>query len=247
MNALSGSPPAVSAGPAETITTVRVWDLPTRLFHWALAGCVAASLASAWLGGNAMAWHFRLGYAAFALLAFRLVWGLVGGHWSRFATFVRGPAAVARYLRGASRADEHPDLGHNPLGAVSVLGLLAVLAAQVATGLFADDEIASNGPLVKFVSGATSLALTRWHHGWGQWLILGLVALHFAAILYYRIVRRRDLVRPMFSGDMRIAVAEVAIAAPAPASVDNTRTRLVAAVLLALCAGGVAWLVAWAG
>lgn len=239
MPAVPGSPPARSATADATTTTVRVWDLPTRLFHWALALSVALSLVTAWIGGNAMNWHFRLGYAAFALLAFRLAWGLVGGHWSRFATFVRGPATVARYLRGTSRADEHHDVGHNPLGAFSVLGLLAVLALQVATGLFADDEIASNGPFVKFVSAATSLALTKWHKAWGQWLILGLIALHIAAIAYYHFVRRRDLLRPMLDGDKQLALA-------APSAVDNARTRLAAAVLLALCAGGVAWLVAFA-
>ncbi|HEY9239463.1 MAG TPA: cytochrome b/b6 domain-containing protein, partial [Burkholderiaceae bacterium] len=191
-------------------TTVRVWDLPTRLFHWLLAACVIGSIATAWTGGNAMVWHMRLGYAAFTLLAFRLVWGLVGGHWSRFVTFIPAPATTLRYLRGGSRPHEHHDVGHSPLGALSVLGVLGLLAVQVGTGLFADDEIATTGPLIRFVSGETSLALTRWHKGWGQWLILALLALHIAAIAYYQFARRRDLVRPMLSGDKLLA-------APAPA------------------------------
>ena len=120
----------------------------------------------------------RLGLLVGALLAFRLVWGLVGGRWSRFANFVRGPAALLRYLRGAHRPGDYFEVGHNPLGAVSVLAMLAVLAAQVATGLLADDEIANTGPLNQFVANATGLVATGWHKGAGQWLILALMGLH---------------------------------------------------------------------
>ena len=220
----------------EPLTTVRVWDLPTRGFHWLLASCVLASIGSAWIGGNAMVWHFRLGYVVFTLLAFRILWGLVGGHWSRFVNFIYAPATIARYVRGQSQAHEHHEVGHSPLGAFSVFGLLALLALQVGTGLFADDEIANAGPLVRFVSGATSLALTKWHKSFGQWLIITLVTLHIAAILYYLIAKKRNLVRPMLGGDKQLV-------APAPAAVDNARTRTLAAVLLALCAGLVGWLV----
>jgi cytochrome b len=220
----------------EQSTAVRVWDLPTRAFHWALAVCVVASIVSAQIGGNAMVWHFRSGYVVFTLLAFRLLWGLVGGHWSRFANFIYAPGTVWRYLRGRSADHEHHDVGHSPLGAFSVFGLLALLALQVATGLFADDEIASSGPLVKFVSGSTSQALTRWHANIGQWLIIALVLLHVGAILFYLLRKKRNLVVPMLSGDKQLAVA-------APASVDNLRSRSLAAVLLAACAGLVTWIV----
>ena len=220
--------------------TVRVWDLPTRVFHWLLAACVFGSIATAWTGGNAMIWHFRLGYAVFTLLAFRVLWGLIGGHWSRFANFVRAPATTLRYLRGASHAHEHHEVGHSPLGAFSVLAVLAVLTVQVGTGLFADDEISNTGPLISFVTGETSLALTRWHKGWGQWLIIGLVVLHIVAIAYYQFAKRRDLVRPMLHGDKQVAVS-------VPAARDNAASRLLAAVLVALCASGVGWVVSLAG
>ena len=220
----------------EQQTTVRVWDLPTRSFHWVLATCVLASIASAWIGGNAMVWHFRLGYVVFTLLAFRLVWGLVGGHWSRFVNFIYAPASIVRYLRGESRADEHHEVGHNPLGAFSVFGVLALLAFQVGTGLFADDEISNTGPLIKFVSGATSLAMTKWHKGYGQWLIIALIVLHVAAILYYLLAKKRNLVKPMVTGDKQLV-------ASAPHAVDNTRSRTLAAVLLAVCAALVGWVV----
>jgi cytochrome b len=220
----------------QRLTSVRVWDLPTRLFHWALAACVVASIASAWVGGNAMAWHFRSGYAVFTLLAFRAVWGLVGGRWSRFTSFIYAPAAILRYLRGASRPGEHHEVGHSPLGALSVFGLLALLGAQVGTGLFADDEIASRGPLANLVSGATSLSLTAWHRGWGQWVILAMVVLHLAAIAFYLVAKRRNLVRPMVTGDKQLAQ-------PTPPSLDTRGSRLLAAALLAACAGVVGWVV----
>ena len=148
---------------AREAAVVRVWDLPTRLFHWALAFGVVAAIVSARLGGAAMTWHMRFGYAIFTLLAFRLAWGFVGGHWSRFRSFVTGPATMLRYLRGQSLPREHHDVGHTPLGAWSVLALLVVLVAQVATGLVADDEIANNGPLFKYVGDATSAAASHWH------------------------------------------------------------------------------------
>ena len=165
---------------------VRVWDLPTRVFHWLLALAVIGLVITGKVGGNALVWHMRLGLLVLALLAFRLVWGLVGGRWSRFASFVHGPATVLRYLRGQARPGEHLDVGHNPLGAGSVFALLAVLIAQVATGLLADDEIATTGPLNKYVATATGLLATGWHKGYGQWLLLGLVALHLGAIAFYR-------------------------------------------------------------
>lgn len=220
----------------DSVQHVRVWDLPTRLFHWALAGAVIGSVVTAKIGGNAMEWHFRFGYLIFTLLAFRLVWGVVGGHWSRFATFIYSPATLMRYLRGTARPDEHLDVGHSPLGAGSVFALLAILAAQVGSGLFADDEIANAGPLVKFVSGATSSLLSNWHKNFGQWIIIALVLLHVGAILFYRFKKGRDLVAPMITGDKLLG-------AGVPASADRFNQRATALVLVALCAAGVGWLI----
>ncbi len=230
----------LSASAATAVTPVRVWDLPTRLFHWVLAGVVTGSVITAQIGGNAMVWHFRLGYAAFTLLAFRLLWGFVGGRWSRFASFVHGPGALRRYLRGDHRADEHLEVGHNPLGSLSVCALLGLLIAQVATGLVADDEISNVGPLNRFVSDSTASRATAWHSEWGQWLIYGLVGLHVAAIAFYRWRLGRNLVRPMLTGDKPLPAAT-------PASADSVATRLFALLLVALCAGAVAWVVSLGG
>ncbi|MDP9045628.1 MAG: cytochrome b/b6 domain-containing protein, partial [Pseudomonadota bacterium] len=216
------------------LVTVRVWDLPTRCFHWLLTAAVTGSVVSAWLGGDAMVWHFRLGYTVFTLLAFRVVWGCIGGHWSRFHRFLYGPAALYRYLRGASLPGEQHDVGHSPLGALSVFALLAVLALQVGTGLVADDEVANTGPLQPLVSNATSLSLTHWHRSAGQWAVIGLVGLHVGAIAYYLLVRRRRLVRPMVFGDKLLD-------RPAPSTVDNARTRFIALVVLVACASLVWW------
>jgi len=220
----------------QPLPPVRVWDPPTRAFHWLLAACVIGSVISAKIGGNAMLWHFRLGYVVFTLILFRLLWGVLGGRWSRFVSFVYAPGTTLRYLRGQNLPNEHLDVGHNPLGALSVFGLLAVLMAQVGTGLFADDEISNTGPLIKFVSGATSESLTHWHKRYGQWLVIGLVLLHVAAIVYYLLRKKHDLVRPMLTGDKPLG-AEV------PASADGAAHRALAALLVAACAALVAWLV----
>ena len=215
---------------------VRVWDLPTRLFHWTLAVSIVASVVTAQIGGGAMVWHFRLGYLAFGLVVFRLLWGLVGGRWSRFASFVYAPGTVLRYLRGDVRAGEHLDVGHNPLGAMSVFALLGFIAVQVGTGLVADDEIASVGPLNRFVATATGLAATGWHKEWGSNVIIALAVLHVAAIVYYRVRKKTDLIGPMLSGDK-------ALAADVPPSADGAAQRGLALVLALVSGALVAWVV----
>lgn len=211
--------------------TVRIWDLPTRLFHWALAVCVVALVVTAKVGGNAMEWHFRFGYAVLALLVFRLAWGLVGGRWSRFSAFLYSPARLVRYLRG----NPHPEdsVGHSPLGALSVFVLLAVLVAQVGTGLLSDDEIAFAGPLTRFVSNAVVGQATGYHKEIGQYLVLGLVGLHVLAIIFYVRLRRQQLIKPMLDGDKTLP-------SPAAPSRDDALSRAMALVVLALSAG-VAW------
>lgn len=214
---------------------VRVWDLPTRLFHWLLVACMVGSVVSAKIGGNAMAWHLRFGLTVLALVAFRLVWGFVGGRWSRFASFVYAPSTLWRHLRGRGGRDEWLDVGHSPTGALSVFALLAIVALQVASGLVADDEISTTGPLVRFVSGATSSLATSWHKTWGQWLIYALVALHVAAILYYLLRRHDDLTGAMIRGDKLLP-------GDAPASRDTAATRLLAVAVLGACTALAGWI-----
>ncbi len=211
---------------------IRVWDLPTRLFHWALALAVLGLVVTANLGGNWMVWHMRLGYSVFALLLFRLVWGFVGGHWSRFAHFVYGPGQVLRYIRG--QGDQTQAVGHSPLGALSVFALLFILSAQVGTGLFSDDEIAFFGPLVSLVSSDTVALLTWYHKNIGKPALILLVVLHILAVLYYRFVKRSDLIGAMIGGDKLLD-------RHTQNSADSPRERLLAVLVLAFCVTAVWW------
>lgn len=187
---MCGGAPAASR-PADK---AYVWDLPLRLFHWLLVGCVIGAFVTAKIGGNAMVWHGRLGLAILGLLVFRIVWGLVGSSYARFAQFVRGPAAILAYLKG-----EWQGQGHNPFGALSVLALLGVLSLQAATGLFANDDIAFEGYLYALVGSELSGQITGTHHLLEKALML-LVALHIGAIVFYARVKKHNLVKPMLSG-----------------------------------------------
>ncbi len=171
-----------------------VWDLPTRLFHWSLVVLVVAAFVTAKVGGNAMVWHGRIGLAIIGLLVFRIVWGFVGSTYARFLQFVRGPGAIRAYLRG-----EWNELGHNPLGALSVLALLGILTIQATTGLFSNDDIAFEGYLVPLIGMETSSSITGFHHLLEK-ILMALVALHVGSIVFYARVKKHNLVKPMISG-----------------------------------------------
>lgn len=210
---------------------VRVWDLPTRFFHWALVACVIGLAITGTVGGNAMVWHFRFGYTMLALLLFRIVWGLVGGRWSRFGAFIYAPQSVINYLKGQGKP-EH-GVGHSPIGAGSVFAMLGFLVAQVGTGLLSDDEIAFSGPLTRFVSNATVSLSTNYHKNIGKWVLLALVLLHIAAIVYY-LSRKHNLVGAMLHGDKELVVQ-------APSARDDTVSRVAAVLILAVCGGVAYW------
>jgi cytochrome b len=226
--------------PSAADAPVRVWDLPTRIFHWVLAATVVCSVISAKIGGNAMAWHFRFGYLVLTLVSFRVLWGFVGGRWSRFASFLYSPASVLRYLRGQPQGAARVDVGHSPLGSLSVFALLAFLLFQVGTGLVADDEISNTGPLNRLVSGTTASVATGYHTDVGQWVLIALVLLHIGAVLYYLLRQHNNLIGPMWHGDKTLP-------ANVPASADSIGTRVLAAALVLICAAAVGWLVSLGG
>lgn len=202
----------------------RIWDLPLRLFHWLLVMAVIGSFVSVKLGGNAMIWHGRFGYIVLALIFFRLVWGFVGTHHARFAQFIKSPKAILSYLKNPS---ETP--GHSPMGAVSVLVLLALFLTQALAGLFATDDIAFDGPLAKYVASAWVELLTSFHR-WNEWVLLALVGVHVSAILYYKYAKRIYLTSAMITGDK-----ELVDAAMVPLIQDDSRVRLKAmAILIAI-------------
>ena len=213
--------------------TVRVWDLPIRLFHWLLVGLVGFS----WWSGHShlMDWHRRSGYVVLALLVFRIYWGFFGSRTARFAQFLRGPAAVIAYARSLKGAAEGgKTIGHNPMGGWSVALLLLALVGMVTAGLFAVDvDGLESGPLADYVSFDGGRAAAHFH-GFVFNLLLALVALHIAAILFYRLRLKTDLVLPMVTGR-----------GPAPAGADDQTGivpvplwRVLVGILLA---GGAAW------
>ena len=184
---------------SEPRTLVRVWDLPTRTFHWALVVLIALQYATGEFHVLDMRWHFWFGYATLALILFRVLWGLVGSQTSRFSEFVRGPRSVASYLRAQLSTNPQISVGHNPLGGWSVLALLASIALQLVTGLFASDEIDTDGPLVGLVAQRTVKWMTRLHE-WNQNALLVLIGLHVLAALLYLLLKRENLIMPMISG-----------------------------------------------
>lgn len=223
------------------MTTIRIWDLPLRLFHWTLALLVVFSGItgefSAALGPLAARWHLLSGYAIFCLLIFRLVWGFAGSSYARFANFVRGPRAIRAYcgeLLGRSPASLH--LGHNPLGGWSVLAMLGSLTLQVGCGLFiSDEDLGLEGPLAKYASSHT-----------GEWLagvhevnfifLLALIGTHFCAITYYRLAKGDNLVTPMLTGRKEMPAGQ--------AGAEAKGGHWLLGILVLAFATGLVWLIA---
>ncbi len=173
---------------------VRVWDVPTRAFHWALAAAVLTAIVSGRMGGEWMRLHGLAGMTIGGLVVFRLVWGFVGSTHARFANFIPTPRTLKAYWQGRWQG-----LGHNPLGALSVVAMLALLATQAATGLFSNDEISYTGPLAAWVSDELSLRLSGLHHRIANALFV-LIALHLLAIVFHVAFKRDKLIRPMLTG-----------------------------------------------
>ncbi|WP_442755744.1 cytochrome b/b6 domain-containing protein [Methylocystis sp. JAN1] len=177
----------------------KVWDWPTRFFHWSLVAALAGAYGSNKLGANYFALHLFFGYATIVLVAFRVVWGFVGTRHARFFNFVEGPMGVLRYVSAVGRGRRTRYAGHNPLGALMVLALLLLMGAQAAFGLFGDDEIFNSGPLAALVSKEHSLLLTSFHRKL-FYVILAAVGLHVAAIAAHVAVKREPLVQAMIHG-----------------------------------------------
>jgi cytochrome b len=209
--------------------SVRVWDWPVIIVHWAIAVLVALAYWAVETGQ--MAWHYRFGYALAGLLVFRLIWGFAGSSTARFASFVKGPRRVIEYLRG-SQDYVH---GHSPLGALSIIALLSVLAIQIGLGLFASNGNGSKaGPFADLIAPGTAHVAAELHKV-NFYLLLGLIGLHVAAVLFYLLVRRNNLIAPMLTGRH-----------PAPNGTQPVATAPAAHLFIAVAiAAGVAiWLIA---
>lgn len=178
---------------------VRIWDLPTRLFHWTLVLGISFSWFCAEMGGNWMVWHERSGMFLLALVLFRIVWGFVGSDTARFRQFLAAPGKALAHWRELKGQATAFHAGHNPLGAWMVVALLVAILVQASTGLFANDDIMTEGPLSGLVSGKTAGALTGIHKLTFN-IILLLVALHVLAVLFYRFFKNTNLIKAMVVG-----------------------------------------------
>ncbi len=213
-----------------TARLIRVWDWPLRLAHWGFAVLIPFSW---WSAENShWGWHERSGLTILGLLMFRILWGFIGPETARFAQFVPSPAQVLSYVKG-QRLLGKDAIGHNPLGALSVIALLVVMLVQVSMGLFAGDPYDGlTGPLNSLVGVMTADAVTEWHETF-FWVVLGLVVLHLAAIVFYAVVKRNDLVSPMITGKRSVSAPVDGITPP---------TALRIAVAAALSAGFAVWI-----
>lgn len=173
---------------------VDVWDLPTRIFHWALVICVFGAIATGLVGGEWIELHAKFGVIIVGLIVFRLILGFIGGYYSRFLQFFPTPKSLCQYLKGKWKG-----LGHNPFGAFSVFALLALVGFQSISGLFTNDDISLYGPLYQLVSKETSDFITGWHTTI-VYVLMAFIGLHIAAIMFYRIFKKDNLVKPMLIG-----------------------------------------------
>lgn len=189
---------------------VRLWDGPTRIFHWSLVVLILVS----WLtAGKQMDVHRLSGYAVLGLVVFRLWWGVAGGSTARFASFLKGPRATLAYMRTMSGREASETAGHNPVGAWSVVLMLLVLAVQVSLGLFAVDiDGIESGPLSDLVDFDTGRALAEAHELSFR-VLQGLIGLHIAAIVFYRVWKKENLVSAMVTGRRRFEGAVVPLKA----------------------------------
>jgi len=225
----SSAPSPVAAGERP----VRVWDFPTRAFHWLTVVLVAG----AWLT-HRLNWidlHVRLGETLLALLLFRVLWGCFGSETARFRSFVASPANACRHLRHVLRRESDTQVGHNAAGGWMVLLLLALLLVETLSGIYVYNEVDDEGPLSAIVPAPVANAIS-WLHSFGWDLLFAAVVLHVCAIAVYAIAKRHNLIGPMLTGRKRL---------PASVRPPSRAPLWLAALLLAVAVLAVALLAAY--
>ena len=218
---------------------IRVWDLPTRVFHALLITAVAGLFITGEIGDELMKFHFWFGYGVLSLLFFRVIWGVWGGHWSRFVNFFPTPTHVLAYINDLIHGSHKPAVGHNPMGALSVFVMLVALLMQVFSGLMSDDEITNAGPWASLVSSDWVSLATNYHTEIGSTALIALLVLHLGSVLYYKYFKHEDLLTPMLKGDKHLP-------SETPASRDSPTSRLFAVGVWLGCSYAVFRLVNWA-
>jgi cytochrome b len=179
--------------------TVYVWDFPTRLFHWLLVATLVSQYLTVEVLDNAIQWHFYGGYLMMGLLIFRLLWGIMGAYYARFSSFVVAPSTALSYAKTLNSPHYRSHIGHNPMGAYSVLFVLTVLLSQTFSGLFVSDDIFSSGPYHSAVSASTQDVMSWLHHNMFNAIWLFLI-LHIGAMIFYKLKMKQDLVKSMLKG-----------------------------------------------
>lgn len=206
---------------SSALRPIRVWDLPTRVFHVLLITAVSGLIITGEIGGSLMKFHYWFGYGVLSLLFFRVIWGIWGGHWSRFVNFLPTPSKVRAYLADSRQGVQRVSIGHNPLGALSVFAMLVVLSLQVFSGLMSDDEISNAGPWASLVSSTWVSFATNFHTEIGKVVLISILVLHLVSVLYYKYFKHEDLLAPMVNGDKHLP-------SDTPGSRDSTTSRLFA-------------------
>jgi cytochrome b len=211
------------------LNKIRIWDLPTRLFHWLFAIAVFGAIITDLL--EQIEWHSYCGYSALVLVVFRIIWGFIGPHHARFRSFIPSLTDLKLFLK--DHQTRH--LGHNPLGALSVIAMLLIVIVQASSGLFADDEISFQGPLAKYVSEDV-VKLMNSIHELNHWLVYGIVLLHLGAIFYYQRIKKENLLGPMVYGDKEIDDQKEMPALEEVTSKDDIKIRGLAVLILLVLA-----------
>jgi len=223
------------AGTQRQPPTARVWDISVRVFHWLLVALIVVSFTTAQIGGNAMRIHEFSGFSILTLVLFRVLWGIFGSTYARFSDFLRHPRQAIEYAKSLRRGQPPFYAGHNPLGGWMIVALLLCLLVQTGTGLFANDDVMTEGPLFDWVSKRTSDILSRFHEI-NFYVLLALITLHVAAALYYLWAKRENLILPLFTGRKQVRQAQAVPEA-------HGGPLWLALLLLAVCAVGVYLLV----
>lgn len=221
--------PSDAASPQSRTRWAKVWDAPTRLFHWGIVLLVATSYITARTGR--IDWHFYSGYAILTLVLFRIGWGFAGSRTARFSHFIRGPQAALAHLADVARRHPESGVGHNAAGGLMVALLLLLLLAQATSGLFANDGLFEAGPLAALVGPAWSDRISGLHAFMVN-LLLAAIAIHVAAVLLYATVLRQDIVRPMITGWKKL---------PAGSQAPEITPWWRAGAMVAVAAAIVAW------
>ncbi len=210
---------------------IRVWDLPVRLFHWAIVVLIVFAWGTDHY--NYMEWHVWTGYTILTLLIFRVLWGFIGSDTARFTRFLRSPLAALRHISHIHRREPDHEIGHNAAGGWMVLVMLALIGVQAGTGLFSNDDALTEGPLMHLVGKDESDWLSH-IHSINFKLIEAVVVLHLLAIITYAVLKRQNLVRPMVTGTKKL---------PDGTAAPRLASPFRAVGVLAVAAGLVAWIV----